>query len=60
MERRESIPPRPFDFPGVTHSKGTPITGIVVQPAITPGRAAARPAPAIITSKPSSSTFFTV
>ena len=42
------------------HSRGTPITGRVVIPAITPGRAAASPAPAIITSKPSSSHCFTV
>jgi hypothetical protein len=36
-------------------SKGTPITGMVFFEAITPGRAAARPAPAIITSTPFSS-----
>ena len=59
MLKRASIPPRPFDL-SLTHSRGTPITGRVVIPAITPGRAAARPAPAMITWHPSFSTSSTV
>ena len=41
--------------PSIAPLQGTPMTGITVCEAITPGRCAARPAPAIITSQPSAS-----
>ena len=46
MDRRESRPFRALDF------TGTPMTGSVVKAAITPGRWAAPPAPAMMMSKP--------